>query len=636
MSRPSPTTGDERVTTSRRSIMRATGGTAAGVLGASLLGSARGAAPALDHLATEGNQIVDESGEAVQLHGATLIDPLRAQREWRGKTAEEMFALATGPDWPHSLVRIPCQPQDIAATLERGDSTATGSFIPHGDNWGPIKPGTFDSDDLDAYLDRYIDPLVDAARERGVYLMLDYHREAPVFHQQLYDEKRHRGVDYWNGDNDYGEEWCGPSTEYDWDWDVGMCGHRGVLWHGPDQIEDVKNIPHNQNKLNDPSRADPWFDPWCGADGGDDLLGQELDLFWSTVADRYGGDSDRHVVFDLFNAPTGPYVNDWAGPGRMPSNTGGYEITYDLTDPENGRPYWDLFLERATPWLNTVAEHAPERLVTVGSPRWSQFTYWAQETSFNGVNGTDSVTGVDSGATNVAYAAHAHVQEGLRPLSKYFGQPAELVPVVFTEFGWESGGGPDWETHLAGTTAVWGDGDPAALEEWGRPEGKPDPNELSESEKREMNYFGMGGDHYPPKEDYVGFGPFFENHPVHPIAGFFDHTWDPRFFADEHVTEGDWELNPREDTPGVWWQEYLADHADPNPPHWPTDPGPTDPDGDGRYEDLDGDGRVTFVDVNDLFQRTDTEAVQSQADYFDFSGDGRVDLQDVLTLFETV
>ncbi|AWB28085.1 hypothetical protein HARCEL1_10395 [Halococcoides cellulosivorans] len=69
---------------------------------------------------------------------------------------------------------------------------------------------------------------------------------------------------------------------------------------------------------------------------------------------------------------------------------------------------------------------------------------------------------------------------------------------------------------------------------------------------------------------------------------------------------------------------------------WPTDPAPTDPDGDGLYEDVSGDGDLNFPDVNALFQNTTSDAVQNNVQYFDFDGDGVVGLQDVLALFEMV
>ncbi|AWB26710.1 cellulase family glycosylhydrolase [Halococcoides cellulosivorans] len=661
MSKSNTPTDDSKrsadMTASRRNVLKGAGAAAAtGVVGSSLLGTASGApVDSLDHLSTKGNKIVDESGNPVQLNGVNLIDPLRANRQWRGKNIEEMFSLATNADWKHNMVRLPTQPQDIAARINRGpNETQTESMIPHGDNWGPIKPGTFSQSTLQDYLTDFVDPLVNAAREANAYVLIDMHTHIPVFHQKQFAEKVHRGVDYWQGDNEYGDEWCGPSSEYNWDWDEGMCGHRGYLWNGPDQIEDIKSIPHNQNKMNDPDTEDPWFDPWAGADGGEDLVGNEISMFWETVADHYGGDSDDHVVFDIFNEPTGPYFGDWGEPGRTPSGDDGYDSgTADVTDEENGKPYWELFMERSKPWINTVAENAPERFMTIGNPRWSQWTYWASELTYNGVNGTDSMSGMDSGANNIGYTAHSYVQEGLRPLSKYFGTPSWKVPVMYSEFGWEAGGGPDWFTHLGGTTAVWGDGDESAIDEWGRPEGKPDPKELGENEKEMMNHFGMGGEDYPPKEDYVGYREFFENHPVHPFAWCFDHTWAPRFFSDEQVSNGNWELNDRADTPGVWWQEYVNDHGEDAPPggdntwedisgaQWPTgDDGSTggfgadatDPDGDGLYEDVNGNGKIDFPDVNSLFQNT-SETSDAK---FDFDGDGDVDMQDVLALFEMV
>ncbi|AWB26706.1 dockerin type I domain-containing protein [Halococcoides cellulosivorans] len=648
----------------RRAILKSVGALAAsGGLGIGTLGAAS-ATPveSLDFLQTRGNQIVDESGYPVQLHGATTVDPLVTRRSFRHRSIEDILALATSDEWPHSVVRVPCTPQAIGAATARGDTRDDETYMPHDVYWGPIRPGAFDEADLTTYLEKHVDPIVEVARERGAYLMLDYHREYPAFFQRRYERKRHKGLEYWTTPQFEYDAPCGNETFPN---DLGMCGERGVLWHGPDQIADVETVPHNQARLNDPDSPDPWFDPWCGAQGGKDLLGEELLLFWKTVADRYGGDADQHVLFDLFSSPTGPYYGDWGAPlrtpreGRPDDNRAGRAMGPEpIDDAENGRPYWGLFLERAKPWLNVVAEHAPHRLVTVGSPRWSQWTYWASELTVNGANGTASLTGVDSGATNVAYAAQIHTQSSLRPLSKYFGTPARRVPVVVTAFGWESGGSNLWFQYLAGTTGVWGEGDPTAIEQWGDPAGRPLSHELSADEQDQLNRFGMDGDTNPSSEAFVGFRTFFENYPVHPIVERFDWDYSPQLFEDPPDSE--WQLRARADAPGLWWQEYLDDHAANAPPGedpckreipglidrvfpdctttgTPTLPDQmTDPDGDGLYEDLSGNGKIDFPDVNYLFQNAQSDTIQENVQYFDFTGDGRVDPQDVLALFEQV
>ncbi|MFB6162113.1 MAG: glycoside hydrolase family 9 protein [Halococcoides sp.] len=71
-------------------------------------------------------------------------------------------------------------------------------------------------------------------------------------------------------------------------------------------------------------------------------------------------------------------------------------------------------------------------------------------------------------------------------------------------------------------------------------------------------------------------------------------------------------------------------------PTWPTDPAPTDPNGDGLYEDLSGNGQIDFPDVNTLFQNSDTAKVRDNAQFYDFEDSGTINLQDVMALFRMV
>ncbi|WP_159077036.1 sialate O-acetylesterase [Halococcoides cellulosivorans] len=93
---------------------------------------------------------------------------------------------------------------------------------------------------------------------------------------------------------------------------------------------------------------------------------------------------------------------------------------------------------------------------------------------------------------------------------------------------------------------------------------------------------------------------------------------------------------------GRRYADVMLDQLDVSPPPEPTPETPTypsgatDPDGDGLYEDLSGNDRVDFPDVNTLFQNTDGQAVQDNANFYDFTGEGTVDMQDVLALFEMV
>ncbi|WP_436926910.1 glycoside hydrolase family 5 protein [Halosimplex amylolyticum] len=445
---------------SRRSVLKATGAAAltAGFAN-SLMGSVAAVGIDTPQLHRDGNLLRDPSDNQVILRGVNIADPARCARSWRGKDAMGVFDKATNTDesndggWYNRIVRIPTQPQDIA-------DAGTGSVgsMPHNDDWGPLLPGQIDESDLETYFSTYVDPLVDAAEERGLYVMIDYHRHFPIFHQPQHED-------------DIGDYQCGAETFPD---DLGFCGERGVLWHSEDQA----------------SQLDGYTEEYAAE------LDDELHMYWNFVAPRY---SDRsHVIYDVYNEPTGPYAGDWGSPTELPSTGEEGEGNPSYDAPENEQ-YWDMWVDRAQPWIDTVREHA-DNLLTIGSPRWSQLTYWAPGNEFSG--------------DDICYTGHVYTHDGMRPLSDSFGTPAEEVPVFFSEFGWAEGGGRDGFSFLEGTADEYAD----------------------------------------------GFETFIEEYPVHPICWNFDHTWEPSFFVHETSQDGTWEIHDYQARPGQWWQEFLYEH----------------------------------------------------------------------------
>ncbi|AWB27772.1 cellulase family glycosylhydrolase [Halococcoides cellulosivorans] len=308
----------------------------------------------------------------------------------------------------------------------------------------------------------------------------------------------------------------------------------------------------------------------------DETLSDEVHMFWEVMAEEFAADS--HVLFEVYNEPIAPY------PGH---NTWGGGVDVANPDSEEAEQTWLTWREAAQPWVDTIREHAPKNPIIIGSPRWTQWTWWADEHEFSG--------------DNLAYAGHVYAHAGLRPLSEYFGKPAENVPVFMTEFGYDDEG----QDFLKGTTSNEGE----------------------------------------------GFVDFFETHPhVHWQVWCFDPRWEPAMFDED---QGEWTLRGGEDFHGELFKAYLAEkRADrlPLPDSTPTtstppdtpdlDPVggtvPQDLDGDGLHEDLNANGKLDFPDVNALFQHTDQSAVEDYPAAYDFSGDGVVDSQDVLALFERV
>ncbi|MFB6161906.1 MAG: cellulase family glycosylhydrolase [Halococcoides sp.] len=331
-----------------------------------------------------------------------------------------------------------------------------------------------------------------------------------------------------------------------------------------------------------------------------DTLSEELHMFWEIMASEFAEDS--HVLFEVYNEPIAPY------PGH---NTWGGGVDVANEDSQAARETWDTWKQAAQPWVDTIRENAPRNLILIGSPRWSQWTYWAPKNEFEG--------------DNLAYTGHVYAHPNLRPLGEYFGTPAEEVPVFMTEFGYDDEG----QDYIKGTTS----------------------------------------------EEGQQFKQFFEDYPsVHWQVWCFDTRWQPAMFSGEQGVwtllggenyhgkffkdllaakrSEDLPLPGTETTPTTSTETTTPTETTPTTPtettptettpttttggepDWPTDA--TDPNGDGLYEDFSGDGSINFPDVNTFFQHSDTERVSRNTQFYDFTDDGSITLQDVMALFQMV
>ncbi|WP_135364599.1 fibronectin type III domain-containing protein [Halosimplex halophilum] len=145
-----------------------------------------------------------------------------------------------------------------------------------------------------------------------------------------------------------------------------------------------------------------------------DPIDDVMTNFWSAVAPEFA--DDEHVIYELFNEPTQPTMyGDDAGA-------------------------WQTWRDAAQPWVDLVRDHAPETPIVIGSPRWTSVTHMAPEYPFEG--------------DNLVYAAHIYPDNGApSEFDQYYGEPANDVPVVVTEFGWD----PDGGSVDQGTTSGWGE-----------------------------------------------------------------------------------------------------------------------------------------------------------------------------------
>lgn len=171
---------------SRRTLLWATG---AGV-GAALLGSSTASAQEdLPRLEIDGNLIVTENGEQVTLRGVSVIDPKRAAEE-RERNAPEMVDLLTDEDdgWHADVIRIPVQPIDVG-------NHPSGR---------PPDPIAFTEEELETYLETYLDPVVERCAEAGAYAIVDFHRHWTPLEWgdeetgEVNEELREEVVEFWD------------------------------------------------------------------------------------------------------------------------------------------------------------------------------------------------------------------------------------------------------------------------------------------------------------------------------------------------------------------------------------------------------------------------------------------------------
>jgi len=216
----------------------------------------------------------------------------------------------------------------------------------------------------------------------------------------------------------------------------------------------------------------------------DDLLRD----FWGAVAPEFA--DDEHVVFELFNEPTLP--NWWSTYGSAADDVNGREDS------------WLLWRDTAQPWVDLIRDNAPETPIIIGSPDWTSETQFAPAHPFTG--------------DNFIHSGHIYPENGQPSefVSEY-GTPANDVPVIISEFGWD----PDEEFSENveyGTTTEWGE----PFREW--------------------------------SDSYDNMGWF---------AWAFDDTWAPSMFDSPGDGAGEpWTLKDNQEQHGWFIKQWLADYAD--------------------------------------------------------------------------
>lgn len=116
--------------------------------------------------------------------------------------------------------------------------------------------------------------------------------------------------------------------------------------------------------------------------------------FWNYVAPKYA--NTPNVLFELYNEPIYP-------------------------------DSWSTWKKTAQPWVDIIRAAAPQNLILIGGPRWSQNVAEAATNPFAG--------------SNLVYVAHIYPGHGGQSVwDSWFGNSSSTVPYFITEWGWQQGG----------------------------------------------------------------------------------------------------------------------------------------------------------------------------------------------------
>lgn len=132
--------------------------------------------------------------------------------------------------------------------------------------------------------------------------------------------------------------------------------------------------------------------------------------FWSYVAPRYA--NNPQVIFEVYNEPINP--DNWTT--------------------------WKDFIQ---PVIDTIRAVAPNNLILMGGPQWSTRVNEAAANPFDD--------------HNMAYVYHIYPNQpaSTSSLDSKFGNAANSIPIVITEFGWNAD--PNYSDGITyGTSGGWG------------------------------------------------------------------------------------------------------------------------------------------------------------------------------------
>jgi endoglucanase len=132
------------------------------------------------------------------------------------------------------------------------------------------------------------------------------------------------------------------------------------------------------------------------SDWNDAIVAGKLESFWRIIAPRYK--DDPFVLYEIFNEPKAP--------------------------GDRTRENWLAFRARAQKWVDMVRAKAPDTVLLIGSPFWSQMPGFAVQDPFRG--------------DNLVYVLHLYHGWSPDTWDDLFGNAARAIPLFVSEWGWSS------------------------------------------------------------------------------------------------------------------------------------------------------------------------------------------------------
>ncbi len=127
----------------------------------------------------------------------------------------------------------------------------------------------------------------------------------------------------------------------------------------------------------------------------DEEKNKKLEEFWSIVAPRYAG--NPHILYEVYNEPTEP--------------------------KSRNRENWIAFRDKMQVWVDKIREDAPQTVLLIGSPSWSQLPAFAVADPLKG--------------DNLAYVMHPYPGNfPAKTWDKAFGNASKTIPIFLSEWGW--------------------------------------------------------------------------------------------------------------------------------------------------------------------------------------------------------